>query len=97
MNYTVNDLYGLNIELTPEEQSISLDFVDTAHELIKETNTNMISEHIFEIQSDEINRTVALMCNASDNSSRIELADMQLSKVYRTANPGGADIIIMIW
>jgi hypothetical protein len=37
------------------------------------------------------------MCNASDNSSRIELADMQLSKVYRTANPGGADIIIMIW
>ena len=97
MNYTVNDLYGLNIELTPEEQSISLDFVDTVHDLIKDTNTNLISEYIFEVQSNEINRTVALMCNVSDNSSRIELADMQLSKVYRTANTGGADIIIMIW
>lgn len=97
MNYTVKDLYGLNVELTTEEQSISLDFVNMAHDLIKEKNTNLISEHIFASQSDDIDQTVALICNASDNSSRIELADTQLSKIYRTANPGGADIIIMIW
>ncbi|MDK2826280.1 MAG: hypothetical protein PWQ63_1278 [Methanolobus sp.] len=97
MNYTVKDLYGLNVELTTEEQSISLDFVNMAHDLIKEKNTNLISENIFASQSDDIDQTVALICNASDNSSRIELADTQLSKIYRTANPGGADIIIMIW
>ncbi|SDF84336.1 hypothetical protein SAMN04488589_1494 [Methanolobus vulcani] len=97
VNYTVKDLYGLNVELTTEEQSISLDFVNMAHDLIKEKNTNLISEHIFASQSDDIDQTVALICNASDNSSRIELADTQLSKIYRTANPGGADIIIMIW
>jgi len=97
MNYTVKDLYGLNVELTTEEQSISLDYVDMVHELIKEKNTNLISEHIFEIQSNEINQTIALMCNASDNSSRIEIADTQFSTIYRAANPGGADIIIMIW
>jgi hypothetical protein len=97
MNYTVKDLYGLNVELTTEEQSISLDFVNIAHDLIKEKNTNLISENIFASQSDDIDQTVALICNASDNSSRIELADTQLSKIYRTANSGGADIIIMIW
>jgi hypothetical protein len=97
VNYTVKDLYGLNVELTTEEQSISLDFVNMAHDLIKEKNTNLISEHIFASQSDDIDQTVALICNASDNSSRIELAYTQLSKIYRTANSGGADIIIIIW
>ena len=97
MNYTVKDLYGLNVELTPEKQSISLDFVDMAYGLIKEKNTNLISEHIFGSQSDDINQTIALMCNASDNDTRLELANSQLLKIYKTANPGGADIIIMIW
>ena len=97
MNYTVKDLYGLNVELTPEKQSISLDFVDMAYGLIKEKNTDLISEHIFGSQSDDINQTIALMCNASDNDTRLELANSQLLKIYKTANPGGADIIIMIW
>lgn len=97
MNYTLNDLYGLNIELTPEEQSISLDIVDTAHELIKERNTELISAHIRDQQSDNINLTIELMCNATDNSSRMKLASDELSKIYRTANPGGADILLMIW
>jgi hypothetical protein len=97
MNYTVNDLYGLNIEMRSEEQSISLDIVDTTYDLIKEKNTKQISEHIIKSQSGDINRTVMLMCNASDNSSRLDLANTQLSKIHRTANPGGADIVIMIW
>jgi hypothetical protein len=97
MNYTVKDLYGLNVELTSEEQSINLDIVNTVHDLIKEKNTNQISEYILSRQSEDINQTIALMCNASDNTSRLELANTQISKIYRAANNGGADIVIMIW
>lgn len=97
MNYTVKDLYGLNVEMTPEEQSIGLDIVDMVHDLIKKKNTKQISEHILHVQNDNINRTVAQICNASDGSNRIELANTQLSKIYRNSNSGGADVILMIW
>ncbi len=97
MNYTFNDLYGLNIEITTEEQSISLDIMNTAHELILRRNTELISKHIKHQEGDNINKTIRIMCNTTDNSSRLELAGGELSRIHRTANPGGADIVLMIW
>ncbi len=97
MNYTVNDLYGLNIAINPEEQSIGLDIVDTVNAVIMDLNTELISEHIINYQSDDINQTISLISNATDNSTRYELASTQLDAIYRTANPAGADIVLSIW
>ncbi|WP_342305707.1 hypothetical protein [Methanolobus sp. ZRKC5] len=97
MNYTINDLYGLNIAINPEEQSISLDIVDTVNTVIMDVNTQLISDHIINYQSDDINKTIALICNTTDNSTRYELANIQLDAIYKTANPAGADIVLIIW
>ncbi|WP_340818823.1 hypothetical protein [Methanolobus sp. WCC4] len=97
MNYTVNDLYGLSITIDPEEQSINLDLVDTVNTLIIDENTRLISGHIKDRHSDDIDRTIAIICNATDNSTRYELASSELDEIYRTANTGGADIVLMIW
>ncbi|WP_094228003.1 DUF7284 family protein [Methanolobus psychrotolerans] len=97
MNYTVNGLYGLDIKLTQEEQSISLDIVDTVKISIMNRNIEVISNHIKDNLNDDVNQTVALMRNATDNSTRYELADEQLGAIYRTANPAGADIVLLLW
>jgi len=97
MNYTVNDIYGMNITLNPEEQSISLDIVDTVQTLIMDRNVELISGHIKNSLGDDINQTVELICNAPDNRTRYQLADEQLGELYRTANPAGADIVLMLW
>ena len=97
MNYTVNNIYGMNITLDPEEQSISLDIVDTVQTLIMDKNVELISKHIKDHHSDDIDRTIALMCNATDNSSRYQFADIQVDEIYRTANTAGADIVLMLW
>lgn len=97
MNYTINDLYGLNIAINPEEQSVSLDIVDTVNTVIMDVNTDLISDHIIDYQSNDINQTIVLICNATDNSTRYELANTQLDAIYRTANPAGADIVLIIW
>ncbi|MDY0386686.1 MAG: hypothetical protein RBT65_06045 [Methanolobus sp.] len=97
MNYTINDLYGLNITINPEEQSVSLDIVDTVNTVIMDVNTKLIADHIKNYQSDDINQTITLISNATDNSTRYELANTQLDAIYRTANPAGADIVLIIW
>ncbi|MDG6243627.1 MAG: hypothetical protein QCH31_04440 [Methanolobus sp.] len=99
MNYTVSGLYGLNVTISPQEQSIGLDLVDMVHYMILEKNKDQISAHIIDFHADDINHTIALMCNtsATDNSTRNELVINRLDAIYRTANPGGADIVLMIW
>lgn len=97
MNYTVNDLYGLTITIEPDKQNIELDIVDTVNTLIVNENNRLISDNIKDQHAEDIERTIALMCNATDNSSRYQLASDQLDIIYRTANPAGADIVLMIW
>ncbi|SFM16803.1 DUF7284 family protein [Methanolobus profundi] len=97
MNYTVNDLYGLTVTIDQEEQSIELDIVNTVNTLIMDENKRLISEHMNCQHADDIDMAIALMCNATDNSSRYELASTQLDAIYRTANPAGADIVLMVW
>jgi hypothetical protein len=99
MNYTVRGLYGLNVTISPEEQSIGLDLVDMVHYMILEKNKELISAHVRDHHGDDINQTIALMCNtnATENSTRNELASARLDAIYRTVNPGGADIVLMIW
>lgn len=97
INYTVSDLYGLDIELNQENQSMDLHLAEKINESLTDYNAKQISYYIMACKGDEINRTVALMCNATDNSTRYELADKQLDGIYRTANPGGADIVLMLW
>jgi hypothetical protein len=96
MNYT-KQLYGLNVEVNPDVQSIGLDLVESMNTSITDTNTEQISSHIRDYRADEINQTISLMCNATGGSTRLDLANTQLDAIYRTANPAGADIVLMIW
>ncbi|MEZ5333776.1 MAG: hypothetical protein R2741_00290 [Methanolobus sp.] len=91
------DLYGMDIELNQEGQSISFDLIDEINKSITEHNNEQISRYIMDYRGDEINQTIALMCDTTDSNMRYELANKQLDTIYRTANPGGADIVLMIW
>ncbi|QLC50414.1 hypothetical protein HWN40_09265 [Methanolobus zinderi] len=97
INYTTNEVFGLNKSIPLESESMSLNLVNEINDELVDSNNDMISAYLKENMSDEIDQTVASIINATDNDTKIALHEEQMESVYGRVNQGGADIILYLW
>jgi hypothetical protein len=97
INYTVNGVFGQNVNIPLEDQKIGMDMVNAVGNSLIHSNSAMISAHLKKEMQPEIESTISGILNSTDPSVMLELHDRQMKSIYSRANNEGADIILFLW
>jgi len=97
INYTVNGVFGQNVNIPLEDSEIGVDMVDAVGNSLIHSNSAMISAHLKKEMRPEIERTISGILNSTEPSAMLELHDRQMRSIYSRANNEGADIILFLW
>jgi hypothetical protein len=97
INYTVNGVFGQNVNIPLEDQKIGMHMVDAVGNSLIHSNSAMISAHLKREMQPEIESTISGILNSTDPSVMLELHDRQMRSIYSRANNEGADIILFLW
>jgi hypothetical protein len=97
INYTVNSVFGQNVNIPLEDQKIEMDMVDAVGNSLIHSNSAMIAAHLKMEMRPEIERTISGILNSTDPAVMTELHDRQMRSIYSRANNEGADIILFLW
>ncbi|WP_406659641.1 hypothetical protein V7O66_07255 [Methanolobus sp. ZRKC3] len=97
INYTLNDVYRLNFTVPEANESITTGLIDNIEAGIIDSNRKNIASHIEHEMSAEINQSVSMILNETENSRSREIRDQQLDSLCRNFDTGGAEIILFLW
>ena len=97
INYTANEVYGLNETMPEPEEAINVNFIDNIESNIVNYNQVNIASFVKQDMATELDQNVIMILNETDNSRQLEIRDQQLDSICRRYDTGGADITLFLW